>query len=343
VKEPFKLDMMMLHHVIATGSPEQWGERAAAELARQLHAAGAPDLPFEEQARALLASHRALVEAGDELPSVEARSFAESYCDKQGERRTGRYEAAFAGFKAGLDASAPILARRTQERDRLQGALDRRVTRAAEAEAERDALRQRAERAEARVADLVDEVADLGLKITHARDRIAELESRAEPGADVVERMVAVVAAAVRGPDLLLSLDESRAVARAVLSAVAAMGEEVWPSEEDILRAWWGLRTGASLDGEMRDWQRLANTEGVRVATLFRSRLSPVIGALRAMVAELEAETTARKQPPLPVAAPSARMLRDWPNGIVCCDKCYGGPGRECDERGNCECHRVPS
>ena len=294
-------------------------------------------------AETLLASHRVLAEAGEEMPNDGARAFAESYCDKQGERRTGRYEAAFAGFKAGLDASAPILARRTQERNEARNELAdvRANVREAEKAAhlrglkraeEVDAFRQRAERAEREheasegawpEATGCAGPEDARREMSRLRARVAELESRPEPSADVVEML-----AVVRHRAVMMALDPATddvdveydrhqaspeqikadlAGIRAVVSALAERGEDVchdalgydtpWPTALCLKRL---VDAADHLlndhDCDAHGWEGLAlarDSARGRVDAL--ACLSPVIGALRGRVAELEAKANAQR------------------------------------------------
>jgi len=70
----FKLDLVEL----AREHERRWGDddgdelgRVYDELARQLHAAGAPDAPLEQQLTVLLADHLAVRAASEERPSAE--------------------------------------------------------------------------------------------------------------------------------------------------------------------------------------------------------------------------------------------------------------------------------
>lgn len=201
--EPFKLDMLMLHHVIATGSPEQWGERAGIELARQLHAAGAPDVPFEGQVRELLAAYLAMQQAGEGMPSEEALNDAMCVAVD-----TGGLDAS----RGALDLFRPTIARLTQraeysERGRVTWADAARGWQA-DFEAERSAH-------------------------AVARARIAELEPRrVEPSADVVARIAGVLANMAD-----FSPPARERAAMTILSFLAEMGWEAIPSHGDTIRA----------------------------------------------------------------------------------------------------------
>ena len=133
-------------------------EYARRDLSRQLHAAGAPDAPLEEQIRALLASHTAVQRAWEGMP---ARSLIEASVDSDAVthadlvRRTADHMTAL---------FAPIVARLTREkdmalaardmlreqRDSAQGRADGLAAILAKApkQSELDDIRQRAERAE---------------------------------------------------------------------------------------------------------------------------------------------------------------------------------------------------
>lgn len=214
--EPFKLDLMMLHHVIAMGSPEQWGERAASELARQLRDHGAPNAPFEQQAQALLAAFTALQQAGQEIPEQDTLAAILASNDRVlwGPSLSlvvnVQYRKA-AGMV--LDLFRPIFARRTQEQDDVR-AVGLKFAEMAEKyrakcdalDAENAALRQRAERAERERGEahahierpekaheaVLEECAAL-------RARIAELEASREPGAASAPRGIYIASKAKHG------------------------------------------------------------------------------------------------------------------------------------------------
>jgi hypothetical protein len=328
------------------------------DLARQLHAYGAPDAPLEEQFRALLASHRALAEAGEEMPSVDdvaallARHDGVAWGVGLSTVVAEQYRIA---ARRAIDLFAPILARRTQERDEWRERAETRLAEQIRGVQKAVALRQRAERAEQEKAAMGAKVREALAMVEPVRDsfrdaladnerlraRIAEQDQmlaradralassaarRVEPSADVAKML----------QDAHDSTTASRYAKRgdgirAVLSALAEMGWEAIPSHGDTVRA------------ASEQWQDAASRCGFHAgAQWYGGRLAPVIGALRARVAELESRFGV-VQAARPLSEPSATMLRDWPNGVVCCDKCYGGPGRECDERGNCECHRRPT
>jgi chromosome segregation ATPase len=392
--EPFKLDSVALLVDGIRSDVRIRGDNYMAdfacdaterELSRQLHTAGAPDAPLEQQLGALLADHIAMRAAGAEMPS-EAMVADRVY------EQCGNNEAAINAASRVLDLFRPLFARLTfrrdaarsgqevlkqsnrslakenavltQERDAARDGHRRNHEEAwaahqalADMREQRDALRQRAERAEreveaarkrdvrreveiatalrlrddanvaatnlrARIVDLEREnekwatstarmLADERAKLVAAQDRIAELESRrAEPNADMVERLAdiawdAVDKAAQADPDneqgemFGIMRDGVPVAVRAVLSALAAMGEEAWPTEQEIIKA--------ALSGE-----RFVDT-WPNVLVLFRSRLAPVIGALRAKVVELEAEAAHDQDPnePAPQAFRRVREERD--------------------------------
>jgi hypothetical protein len=369
MSEPFKLDLMALEgavvaHINDAHEPPEPGDVVrvwVAEFARQLHTAGAPNLPFEEQARVLLASHRALVEAGEGMPTNEQAA------SRVHEVRGARILWEEAGIV--LDMVRPRFARRTQERDAAVARLasfegppapgmnetrflvlhnrddapwavypyetheEARIAYehfatawtgtylvrvvmgppnevAAERPdmpaifeellAQRNALRQRAERAETRLEDvealegawheatgcsgpenasaqmtrLRARTAELEALLSEARHSLEDvLESRPESGADVVERLCCVAEAAIVSGG---SHGATERVTRAVLSALAAMGEEAWPTATDMASA------AAEAD---EPWVHTVPSMQAAL-DLCRSHLSPVIGALRAKVAE---------------------------------------------------------
>jgi hypothetical protein len=279
--------------------------------------------------RHVMASHAALVQAGEELPVADLQAVLASGL---------RLDSEVAALAANsiMFLFHPLFARLTQERDEARaernGAhdiLDRlaarfEVSRAElpqaaeyahaytqEVEPDRDALHQRAKRAEAerdeerRRANAYRSEAEHNAAANHVlRARTAELEallsearhsledvleSRPEPSADVVERLILVMRKS--GAPY-----ESHALYNMARAALAEMGEEAWPSERDLVLATSGSgpRTRDALE------------------TLFHSRLSPIIGALRAKVAELEAalaciaHTAAVAGVTLPQDAPAA-------------------------------------
>jgi hypothetical protein len=306
--EPFKLDEMMLHHVIATGSPEQWAARAAAELARQLHTHGAPDLPFEEQARALLASHVAMQEAGKDLPSIDTLHYE---CGADPE------DIAYI-----LEQVRPPFARLTQERDEAR-AIAKELRAAEDArEAEVDALRQRLERAEQEAKGWEASCRKRARAIETYTARIADLEAqlaarRVEPEADVVERLVLVMRAA-GAPYESHALHD---MARAVISALAETGEGAWPTERDCEAAVVPMANGGA------SYEEVATLAVRATRALVRSRISPVLGALRARVAELEAN--AELAGPLCAEGVTVRAVRR-------CMLCGGGGNVQGMPCGNC-------
>jgi hypothetical protein len=122
--EPFKLDLLACVNALdrckaATeeGSSEG-GEPAGAvidELARQLHAAGAPDAPFEQQLATLLAGHLAMRAAGDEMPTLEqARAAYSANIGFHGE-----------GAAAILDLCRPLFAKLKEQEAYWQRAAER--------------------------------------------------------------------------------------------------------------------------------------------------------------------------------------------------------------------------
>jgi hypothetical protein len=207
---------------------------AALELSRQLHAAGAPDAPLEQQFAALLADHIAMRETGEEMPSVDGMR-------ERVMQRHGFYSVEVRrGIVETLDETRPIFAKRTRERDEgraLVADRERAVAAAVDVmksfQAEAHAQRERAERAERELAasgeegdDLEDESIALRLENATLRARITELESRrVEPSADMVEKAAAAIREANRAVGVS-TLDVEKHQARAVLSALAEMGED---------------------------------------------------------------------------------------------------------------------
>lgn len=113
-----------------------------------------------------------------------------------------------------------------------------------------------------------------------------EYPTRAQPGADVVERL-ARVAWDARSATMCHESepvpyeeldepekDEERAYARAVISALGAMGEEALPGDTAILEQAWPMV------------DRGAVTLECAALDAIRSRLSPVLGAQRVTIAE---------------------------------------------------------
>ena len=143
------------------------------------------------------------------------------------------------------------------------------------------------------------------------RARIAELEARPEPAADVVEKLAEIAwnaegtvapysAASWADVDGIVK-DMGRAGIRAVLTALAAMGEEAAESALGMSEPWPTYRAvdrlcdaADTLLGR-HDYDGHGYEEIIEALRVTRerlpalSRLSPVIGALRARVAELEA------------------------------------------------------
>lgn len=130
------------------------------------------------------------------------------------------------------------------------------------------------------------------------RARIADLEASREPGADVVDAVALVFGRAYRAnvgfQEHGQPLNEpTLAGISAILAHLAAMGEEAWPNQEDLCRLAWSVEAPAlgitakwdDIDQRIRDAGLLGSEA---VLALMRSRLSPVIGALRARVAGLE-------------------------------------------------------
>lgn len=318
--EPFKLDTLMLHHVIATGSPEQWGERASAELARQLHAAGGPDAPFEEQLRALLASHLALVQTGEEMPSAE--DCVRALDDYMGDDDRPDCDVERMMIKAILALFAPLLARLTQERDEARANHDRSSGACQSLADEIDALRQRAERAErelaversahggaradashlkeqldAALARIAELEGDRGAAWkAYADERAAwqkatgclmpeELESRPEPSAAVVTHLIALFrqarTAAVVGP--YNPHTEAEKIGRGERDGIRAVISALAETGEEAWPA--PAECTRGLDAKADAWEATNH-----VYDELRSRLAPVLGAQRVRIAELEAD-----------------------------------------------------
>jgi len=293
--EPFKLDLIALvdqgvRHDVSISlddeDPVHIGCKSTLdELARQLRDHGAPDAPFEQQVREMLATYTAMRQAGKEMPSVEevgrAWRVAIDHKASWGEQERGCAPAVLALF-------ASHFARLTQERDEARGMATRSIDIANKRFDEVDALRQRAERAEADLAAVQNDrakykraLSDTQRALVDARARIAELEARPEPSADVVEKLREAYRTGFNECDSDDHNVCTRAGIRAILTALAEMGEEAWPTPDDGREA---LR--------QRDGFYMEGARGVSatVIGLCRSRLSPVLGALRTRVAELEAK-----------------------------------------------------
>lgn len=307
----FKLDewalWTALRNALDDGAgAELLGQAARTELARQLRDHGAPDAPFEEQQRALLVAFTALQQAGEEMPSVDEVVTCVFASDGGG----FSYQSDAVRI---LDHFRPIFARLTQERGEARARSKARAQAASKAAAasrkEIDALRQRAERAEREIefqrtrAEDIEKIAEGQVETERAlRARVAELEAilakacdyeataaevraaRTETGADVVERLIQIYERAADESSDAPPL-ASGAGFRAVLAHLAAMGEEALPEGKELA----GL---AKLAHETH-WANPGNAWGIVARAVIerwqRSRLSPVIGALRARVAELEA------------------------------------------------------
>ncbi len=108
--------------------PENPGEplayAACAELSRQIRDAGGPDGDIGAQLGALLASHKAMAEAGEALPDVAAVEYA--FCNGASTvpYEHGKSAQEQGGYQHVLDLFRPIVARLRQERDearRLHG------------------------------------------------------------------------------------------------------------------------------------------------------------------------------------------------------------------------------
>ena len=293
--EPFKLDLIALVDQgvrrdidinLDEEDPVHIGCRnALGELARQLHAAGAPDAPFEQQVRELLASHRAMQRAGEEMPSDRQVAVAWWGAKPQDNEFPAQGSA-----RAVLAIFAPHYARLTQERDeaRRDAAANEHGWRTARDEAVRShaecaALRQRAERAERELENRDRPQLEAANRLTAEaladnkalRARIAELEASREPGADVVESLAEILASNRGGT----SSEHDRADIRAVLARLAAMGWEAIPSNDETNRV------------AAEQFQDAASRCGFYAgACWYGARLSHVLGALRARVAELEGQ-----------------------------------------------------
>jgi hypothetical protein len=305
--EPFKFDLLAVYEVIAEAPGPEWAtDHAMKELSRQLHTAGAPDAPLEQQLGALLADHIAMRAAGAEMPS-EAMVADRVY------EQCGNNEAAINAASRVLDLFRPLFARLTQERDEAREEAGR-WFRARQSDnvrhvAECAALRQRAERAEADCAEMKTKVRDVLAMVEPVREsfrdaladnerqraRIADLEAqlaarRVEPGADVVERLTCVYLKALNAPVTqdMVELPSPRTAMAAVLSALAATGKAGLPSltdasgqvQSDVQEA----ASRQTSDDLAPPWFRVHCFHAGAVWE--RSRLAPVIGALRARVAE---------------------------------------------------------
>jgi hypothetical protein len=324
--EPFKFDLLAVYEVIAEAPGPEWAtDHAMKELSRQLHTVGAPDAPLEQQLGTLLADHIAMRAAGEEMPTSttamvtyhEPAPFGSSgpadvYMASDvrpllAKRTRERDEA------QGMTTWQRERARKAEaERDDANRRAEESWNRAHVFAKERDTAIQRAERAEQGLAELesrhVEPTDEPRLRIrahvalldwlaaaTGTRDghdsRIVGAMSglrarRIEPSADVVDQMCVTYARAAITQGVK---DVSPNGIRAVLSALAETGEEAWPSVEDVARAIvsacdpiHAIVGAVSIIDEQR-------VEAVAVERLFRSRLAPVIGALRTREAELAA------------------------------------------------------
>lgn len=279
----------------------------------QAYAEGRSDDISRELVTELLASHLAMQQAGEEMPSVDALCILAAGGD--GSDQTPEQRRAIRGQMAlAQRLIRPAFARLTQERDTYaEGsrkgaelaamlntyglpaepkALARRLE---ERGADMAALRQRAERAERALEDvsarLVERDGMLDRAIGQAEQfaaeaktltaRIVELEASREPGADVVDGVALAMLRSLFGGGTTLQEHEAgpwREQARAAITHLAAMGEEAWQglTLEDVL-------------GDCRANNCLVSRDEARVVLgVVRSRLSPVLGALRARVAKLE-------------------------------------------------------
>jgi hypothetical protein len=310
--ERFKLDLLSIAAEMraANDTADGWTGLALVcigDLSRQLHAAGAPGAPFEEQSRTLLASHRALAEAGEEMPSAlgVTSDLYEYFGD---DNDASAWKACEDAAGAVLDLIRPLFARLTQERDDARLALSC-------SSYDAHTLRQRAERAERELHELhgmilpeqnegesdVDTLRRLSTETESIRARIADLEAqlvarRVEPGADVVERLRRVEAdacqrAAGELPASLIGFSRDKEIGRAgirtLLSALAETGEEACPlPESDGLESAfvaWAARVPYE---HGQDAQHAAGRRGVAVYA--RASALSVIGALRAENASLK-------------------------------------------------------
>lgn len=220
----FKLDTLELGRCISSSTDaygrEVVAQDAAAELARQLRDAGAPDAPLEEQIRVLLAAHVTMQRAGAEMPSAELVRVA-----------GGRANLLPGEIARILALFAPIFARLTQERDEKDAAVKRWAERWEREHAEADALRQRAERAERENYVFVDKpmhwkgeamkyerTATALVKENNAlRARVAELETRPEPDEDLPSVAMSVGALKTRNTPV-----ESKKVSRTAYERLIA-------------------------------------------------------------------------------------------------------------------------
>jgi hypothetical protein len=326
----------------------------AAELSRQLHAAGAPDAPLEEQARTLLTSHRALAEAGEEMPPPAVIALVWMGGDGSSGGAPAiidLFRVRFARAIRQRNEAQVLLAHRTQERDEARAAGVQVNQWLSAMTIERDAIRARTTDLETRTelnhANSRDAVAwsriewlayldGLGTEAIGLRsvvghysaehvemgraDALAMKSTRAtrpEPSVDVVAdlRQTFVDAWGQHFRELGATDLAELAGIHAVLIALAEMGEEAWPSVEEAEHAWAFSPGGDVLDG-------------VRgVDRFYRSRLSSTIGALRARVAELEVNAALNQ--PLNTGGVTVRAVRR-------CGLCGGGGNVNEMPCGNC-------
>lgn len=258
------------------------------DLSRQLRqdprAEGLPE-DLGEAFEVLLADRAAMRAAGEEMPSAEA--VAEAWLRVALTRVSGLNERAALRV---LDLFRPTIARLTQRAEKAERdlaaeetahAMTRESVRALEHQAhmrtqERDdaradAVRVAAEgRESARLAG--DQRRADNVEVMALRARVAELEARPEPSADMVERLAEVYADAVLcdgepfGPQIGI---------RAVLHALAAMGDEAWPSDDDVALAL--IANGG---------QEHPNAAARIALYACRSRLAPVLAAKDALALE---------------------------------------------------------
>jgi hypothetical protein len=220
--------------------------------------------------RRVMASHAALKDAGEEMPQhgeVMAKML-------RGILDSGAWQ----GAQNILNLFRPLFARLTQERDEAQLGARRWADDVRNLHEVNAALRQRAERAEAERDDFQDQRDAARIENVALRARLAELESRrVEPSADVLQVVRDTIAHNAFEPMMPISVRRVDSAARAVLSALTEMGEEAWPSHTTILEQAWPMV------------DRGAVTLECAALDVVRSRLAPVIGALRSRVADLEA------------------------------------------------------
>jgi hypothetical protein len=281
--------------------------------------------------RRVLASYRALAAAGEEVPSRSKISEL-----LQRERTIGDMTAAI------LDLFRPIFARLTQERDEqpARHLWERALSDLADTVNERDALRQRAERAEqeveaARRRDVQREVEvatacrlrdDANVAAANLRARIADLEAqlaarRVEPGADVVGRLTDIYECEYARSPAGRRTSALRAM-HAVLSALAAMGAEAWPTLEEL-----------QVVGPT-EMHHLTKGQARGVDCIVRAKVAPVLGALRTRVAELEVNLALRQ--PLNTEGVTVQAVRRC---ILCggSGNVQGMPCGNCSGTGYCE------